>query len=39
MVITQADPARRSWTLCQECGRELAVQAGVSGRVVFQEAR
>jgi hypothetical protein len=34
-----AEAACRSWTRCLECGRELAIQAGVSGRVVFQEAR
>jgi hypothetical protein len=34
-----AEAARRNWTRCQECGRELAFQVGVSGRVVFQEAR
>ena len=34
-----AEAARRSWTQCQECSRELVFQAGVSGRVIFQEAR
>src|ERR1700723_620034 len=34
-----AEAARRSWTRCQECGRELVFLAGVSGRVIFQEAR
>jgi hypothetical protein len=34
-----AEAARRSWAQCQECGRQLVFHAGVSGGVVFQEAR
>jgi hypothetical protein len=34
-----AEAARRSWTECEECGRDLAIHAGVSGRVTFLELR
>jgi hypothetical protein len=29
----------RSWTECEECGRELVFHAGVSGSVIFLEVR
>jgi hypothetical protein len=34
-----AEAARRSWTKCEECGRELVFHAGVSGSVTFLETR
>ena len=34
-----AEAARRSWTECEECGRDLVIHAGVSGRVSFLELR
>ena len=34
-----AEAARRTWTECEECGRELVLHAGVSGSVTFLEAR
>ena len=34
-----AEAARRSWTECEECGRDLVIHAGVSGRVTFLELR
>jgi hypothetical protein len=34
-----AEAARRTWTKCEECGRELVLHAGVSGSVTFLEAR
>jgi hypothetical protein len=33
-----AESARRSWTECEECGRELVSHVGVSGSVAFLEA-
>jgi hypothetical protein len=33
------EAARRSWTRCEECGRELVFHAGVAGRVTFLELR
>jgi hypothetical protein len=29
----------RSWTECEECGRELGFHAGVTGSVIFLELR
>jgi hypothetical protein len=34
-----AEAARRSWTVCEECGRELVFHAGVSGSVTFLEVQ
>jgi hypothetical protein len=34
-----AEAARRSWVECEECGRKLVFRAGVSGSVIFLEAR
>jgi hypothetical protein len=34
-----AEAARRSWTECEECGRDLVIHAGVAGRVTFLELR
>jgi hypothetical protein len=34
-----AEAARRTWTECEECGRELVSHACVSGTVTFLEAR
>jgi hypothetical protein len=36
-VVSEA--AHRSWTKCEECGRELVGHAGVAGRVTFLELR
>jgi hypothetical protein len=33
-----AESARRSWTECEECGRELVSHVGVYGSVTFLEA-
>ena len=33
-----ADSARRGWTECDECGRELVFHVGVFGSVTFMEA-
>jgi len=34
-----AEAARRNWTKCEECGRELVIHAGVPGTVTFLELR
>jgi hypothetical protein len=34
-----AETARRSWSACEECGRELVFHAGVPGSVIFLEVR
>jgi hypothetical protein len=33
-----AEAATRSWTACDECGRELVFHVGVPGSVTFLEA-
>src|ERR1700683_5137821 len=38
-VAVETALQERSWTTCEECGRELVFHAGVSGSVIFLEAR
>jgi hypothetical protein len=38
-VAVEARLRARSWTECEECGRELVFHSGVSGSVIFLELR